>query len=222
MIFGSYSPLWFLGIDSILEGIFFLITLMIAWYAYRIYKFGGGGQYRWWSGGFLLISLAFLTNGLTNYALYSELMDHLGAPLARQILELEQVYRVGFFLHAAFFLTGYLLLLIVSSRLSDNRLRAMLFGFVLLIAIGAVNTEWLQELATGLLLAMILLSTLEHTKQKRTLPSNLVIAGFGVVLISQLSFLLIPVWSISYVVGHIIEFAGYGLLFTSMVFILRK
>jgi len=216
MIFNGQGPLWFLGIDALFEGVFFLVTLLIAWYAWRIHRFGGGKQYKTWSFGFLLISFSYLMSGVFNYLIYHELIEKANEGFL-QVMELNNLYHIGIFLHEALFLLGFLLLLLVSLKVEDRIVDATLAAFVILLALGATYFQAFSPLAIIILLAGIIVGTYRHRRS-----FTLVIAGFAMILLAHITYLFLMIASLAYAAGHILEFIGFGLLATSMIIILRK
>ena len=223
MLFCNYSPTWFLGFDSILETLFILITLMIAGYAYRVYRFTGGKQFKRWAVGFLLISAAYLIQAITNFAIYQELVENTASPFIYQFLEVNRLYNIGLILHIVLFLSGYLLLMLVSLRIEDKRLIPLFAALILVTALGSIPFPPLFETVVGLILVYLIASTAQHHKGgRKTVSNGLVIAGFSVVLLGQLAYIFITVWNVSYALGHVLEFIGYCALATSMIVIMRK
>jgi hypothetical protein len=218
MIFGSQSPAWFLGIDALLEVFFFLITLLIAWYAWRIYRFGGGAQYRRWSGGFLFICVAYVVSAYINFSVYRELIPAYTLS-AVELLELSTFYRVGLFVHMALFLLGYLLLLLVWLHVEDRRVRWLFAILALLIAVASVFIRPLFFVAMIVFLGALIAAAF---RQVRSGSSILVIIGFTAILLGQCAYLLLNVWNVAYVAGHLLELLGYGLLAISMLIIMGK
>lgn len=216
MIFNGYGPLWFLGIDVIFEAIFFLVTLFIAWYAWRIYRFGGGKPYETWSLGFLLISFSYLMSGVFNYLIYHELIEKANEGFL-QVLELNSLYRAGIFLHDALFLLGFLLLLLVSLRVDDRIVDGSLAAFMILIALGATYFQALSPLAVIILLTGIIIGTYRQRQ-----GVTLVIAGLAAVLLAHVVYLFLTVASLAYALGHVLELVGFGLLAINMIIILSK
>ena len=62
-----FSPEWFHGIDSIFEIVSIIVALLIALYAYKIYKFSKVNKYKFFSWAFLLIAIAYIFKILTNH-----------------------------------------------------------------------------------------------------------------------------------------------------------
>jgi hypothetical protein len=218
MIFGSQSPAWFLGIDALLETFFFLITLLIAWYAWRISRFGGGEQYKRWSEGFLFICVSYVVSVYINFSIYRELLPTYTLS-AVEVLELSTLYRVGLFLHMAFFLLGYLLLLLVWLHVEDRRVRWLFAILAVLIAVACVFVQPLFFVALIVFLGTLIAVAYRHG---RSASHILVISGFAAILLGQCAYLLLTVWNVAYVVGHFLELLGYGLLAISMLIIMGK
>lgn len=230
MIFSSICPSWFLGFDALLQVLFVLVTGLVGSYSYRIHRLSGERRYLWWGVGFLSLSGAYAVSAFSNYYLYARL----AAPalnLVPTAIDSTPLHLAGHLAHVSLFIAGYLLLAVVSLRFDDRRLIPLFATITALLAVALVAADEaaLFTVAIVLLLANILYNYWRNTpgkyekrprKEGKGLRSS-VIAGFALILAGNLAFLLIPLAGSAYVLGHLLELAGFALIAASMVRVLK-
>lgn len=205
MIFGSYSPTWFLGFDSILEGFFLVILLIIAWYSRRIYNFGGGKQFYRWSIAFFLIAAAYGVNALTNLALYRELIKHQAASLSVQVVALSEVYQAGMFLHIILFLLGYLGIAMVTLHIEDKRVASLFVALAVLLSVaGTIVPRIFKVTVIIFLLAIIGVNLQRHTPKMKG-KEGAILIGYMLVIAAQAVFMYI---SSQHMWDHYLHYLG--------------
>lgn len=224
MIFSKAYPLWFLGYDVLFELLFLLITGLIAWYSFKAYRLSGERRFLWWGIGFLSITGGYAINAYANYYL----LAHIGGAVAKPVPSTLDVHWVKLLAHIAYtgsFLAGYLLLALVTLDFDDTRLVTLFSSLVALLALGIVfsDASILFPLSLTLILAHVVLFNFLPRKRKRTTKQRRrASSGFGLLLLGQLSYLLLPLAGVAYVAGHIFELFGFGLLALTMLSVLRK
>lgn len=214
MIFSTAYPPWFLGIDSIFEVLFFLVTLIIAWRALKYYRISGERRFLWWGIGFLSISGAYAVTAFANYYLFGRIEGVVASPVPSMI-DFSWLHFLGHITYTGLFLAGYLLLALIVLDFEDTRL-ITLFGFlvaILALAIVLGKLPWLLTLALVILLVHILLyQYLTLPKGRTPRARKLVIGGFAFLLLEQIAYLLLPLLGIAYVIGHLMGLVGFGLI----------
>lgn len=217
MIFCGGGPPWFIALDAAMQSVFFVTTLLISWYSYRVYGYLGTARFRRWALGFLLLSLAYAISAATSAMVYLNLGD-----CSRGFLDLARLglsYNVGSFLHTALFLLGYLLLALVSLRVDDNRVGGMLAVLLVLLAVASLETPRVLEVAAILLLGAIVAAT---NWRRHGVSQALATGGFAAILLGQVAYLFLGLVGSPYIAGSILEFIGYGLLAASIAVIFTR
>jgi uncharacterized membrane protein len=116
-------------------------------------------------------------------------------------------------------------LALVSLDFDDTRLVTLFASLLLVLTIGIVMSGFRELLTIALILLLIhiiLFSWLPKKKRTNSTLRRLVMSSFGFVLIGQITYLFIPTFGIAYVIGHLFELIGFGLLAGSMLYIMRK
>ncbi len=225
MIFSGYSPVWFLGIDAILEIIFLLITALVAWYGFKAYRLSGRRRYLWWGVGFSCITLSYAVNAFANYYLYARIVQAV-APIVPAALDTGRTHLLGNLAHVGLMLTGYLLLALVTLKFDDTRLVTLFASLVGLLSL-AIVTSRVRFLFTATLLFLLIHVIIytwksETTTKQSRVPRRFVLAGFILLALGQLAYFLLPFWETGYVVGHAFELLGFASILSSMIIVLRK
>ncbi len=231
MIFSGVSPQWFLGFDALLAILFFVITGVIGWFAFKIYRFTGQRRYLWWSVGFGSLTAAYAVSAFANYYLFARIIQTVSSPVPGA-LDFNWLHLLGHLAHTGFFIAGYLLLAMVMLRFDDTRLITLFTSIVALLSIAIVlsGSPLLLTLTNAVLLGHIVMFVwlnpqARHEQKTKLLRPGLqknVIASFLLLFLGQLSYLLLPLAGVAYVIGHAFELVGFGLLATNMFLILRK
>ncbi|MBR9693196.1 hypothetical protein GOV07_04705 [Candidatus Woesearchaeota archaeon] len=231
MIFSGISPRWFLGFDAFLEVLFIFITLIIAWYSFKAHRLSGKRRFLWWGVGFLSISAGYAVTAFANYYLFARIIQTVTSPIPGAI-DFNWLHFLGHLAHNGFFIGGYLLLAVVMLRFDDTRLITLFASIVglLALAITLSDQKWLLHLSLVIFLGHIVFYVWLNPKAKHEKPvkqmhprlRKSVIVGFSLLFLGQLAYLFLPIAGIAYVVGHVLELLGFGLLATSMFIVLKK
>jgi|GEM_PF-2277617 len=231
MIFSSLSPSWFLGFDAILAVLFLLITGVIALYAFKAYRFTGQRRFLWWAIGFLSLTAGYAVSAFANYYLYARIIQAVSSPVPGA-LDFNWLHFLGHLANTGCFIGGYLLLAMVMLRFDDTRLITLFTSIVAVLSIAIVLSGYplLLTLTNVVLLGHIVFfiwfsPTGKHEQQPKVLRptlKRLVAAGFLLLFLGQLAYLLLPLAESAYVVGNAFELLGFTLLAASMLLILKK
>ena len=243
-----FVPKWFYGIDAILEGIVVIVALLIAGYAYKVYKKLDERKFKFFSLAFLLIALSFLAKIFTHLVIVSQKIRDLAVGTMQISLANTNVsdlfYRFGFFFHIGLFLTALLLLFLVSEKTLHQKeplnmkmvLLALFFTFLITVF---SNLKYLLILDLGIAtitfpsvgffyltsLALMVMITFNYSKnylKKKTNSTLLVAAAFILLALSQLIFLFDFVDTGFYIGGVIVELIGYLTLLAAFIMVLKK
>lgn len=224
MIFSGGYPQWFLGYDALIEILFFLVTGFIGWFTFRIYRLSKERKFLWWSVGFLAIAGGYFVNAYANYYILGNVIGIVSKPVPTT-MDVNWLHLLGHLAYVGFFLAGYLLLSLVALDFEDTRLVTLFGSLLLVLTIGIVMSGMplLLNIALILLLCHIILFSW-FPKKKRTSSKlrRFVMLGFGLVLLGQLSYLIVPLFGLAYVLGHLFELLGFSLFGGSMIYIMKK
>ena len=132
-------PGWFRNSDVIFEFTVLLVSLMIFFTAWKIYKYSKLKQFKWFSVSFLLFSLAFLSKIFSNIIIFYPIvkewtLGNLTIVIYHFAGFYEFLYEVGITLYILFMLTGAFMLLKIISK-SKERIHDIFYFYIIFIVL---------------------------------------------------------------------------------------
>ena len=119
-----FSPIWFFGFDSVFDFISIIITLLIGFYSYKIYKLTGKKSYFYLYIVFLLLGLGLVLKSFANLGMYYDLLHKLGVIDTR--LFGYQITALALFTYVLTTLLGYIILVALTLKLQGKRIISLL------------------------------------------------------------------------------------------------
>ncbi len=226
MIRFVFSPTWFLGIDSIFEMVTVLVTLLVAIYSRKVYKFTKEKNYKLFSYAFLLICISYVINILMDISIYypTTKVVRIGifTVVTHTFQKLDVFYAIGYFV-----LRFLLLLGLVGIFLTLDKKRNKKYGFLLvyLAFISALFGNYLYHVfhITGsIFLMLIFIYYYKNYRNYKSRTSFLVASSFFLIFLSQIIFVTLSIHPILYVIGESVQLLGYGALLLAFILILKK
>ncbi len=209
------GPRWFVGFDSLMEFVAFIIALAIAYQAFKGYRITKQRTILYLHFGFALLSAGLLIDSLAGF---------LGV-LSRALRGTIVLTLVGYTIYflAQVLAYGMLIFAYVSqtrtlSTTSTSLRLAPLFGFMALQAMPGPAIKLLGPLVEYhpvseiVLLFLVFYITVQTglnysaTKDKNAL---LVFLGFLLLALSHLLFILTPLGAVLFVIGHMLQLFGF-------------
>ncbi len=224
-MFFSISFGRFYGIDSLIEFLIIIVSLIISLYSRRIYKIIKDKNYRFFSWAFLAIAISFVFKILSNFTIVNRIKIE-GVNFAYIIFSQPRYMPIvdflTFILYKAFYLSGLLILFFIVSRTKD---REKIFLFVYLSAIAVLFSIYFNFVFHITLIFLLLFLTLhfyDNYKEHRTTNSLLVFIAFLVVLLSHLSFAFSDIYPLFYLIGEGFLLIGFLSLLVNQIKIKLK
>lgn len=226
MVTFAFSPSWFLGIDAIFELVTVLVTLLIAVYSYKLYKFTKERGYRFFSYAFLLIGISYVINILMNISVYHPVIKvaqvGIFTIITKTFERVEIFYAVGFFVLRFLLLLGLVTLLLVLHKKKDKKYSFLLLYLAFVSALIGNYIFHIFYITSSLLLLFIFVYYYNNYLRYRSRNSLCVAISFLLIFVSQIVFILLTVHPVLYVVGESIQLLGYLLLLFIFISILKK
>ena len=226
MVTFAFSPSWFLGIDSIFELVTVVVTLLVAVYGRKVYKFSKEKNYKFFSYAFFLICASYIINIFMNISVYYPVTKIVKVGILTVITNtLERVdlfYNVGFFVLRFLLLLGLVTLLLVLDKKQDKKYSFLLIYLAFVSALFGNYLFHIFHITTSLLLFFIFIYYYNNYLKYRSRNSFFVALSFLLIFISQIVFILLTVHPVLYVVAESIQLLGYLLLLFTFVSILKK
>ncbi len=210
-----HGPEWFFGTDAVLVAFSALIAFCVVLAASRLYRMTEERRYAFFTACFVLLTLSFLFRALTDSLLqkvFFEIPAHLTA----------LVFFYGYVVSILLALTAYLILLIVTHKLKDKRIIALLF-LILVPSMLLSGSYYLSFYGlSAIFLAFISASYFQNYKKVRSFASCSVFIAFLLLTLAQVQFLLEAVRISFYVSAHITQAAGFLLILIALIKTLIK
>ena len=225
-----FSPQWFSGIDSVFEVFSIIVACLIAFSAYRLFRFSKEYKYKYFSMSFLLIAIAYIFKILTNLTLYQQKVYE--GTVGNLTLTFLTVHKTEIFLILGYllfrFLTivgliGIYLILDKQAKQAINRKTVILL--VYLAFLSAVLSHFyffIFHITSILLLSFITLICYNNCKAKASKSGKLVTLSFFIILLSHLFFILVLLNLDFYVLAEIFQLFGFIILLITYFMVLKK
>ena len=156
MISLVFSPIWFFGFDNVVDLISVVITLLIGFYSYKIYKITNKKSYFFLYLVFLLLGVGLIIKCFANLGLYFDFLRRIGIQDTR--LFGYQMTAIGLFFYVLVTLLAYLILIALTLKLKGKRIISLLFLLVILTVLLAKNSFMYFHLISGILLLIYVVS----------------------------------------------------------------
>ena len=197
-----------------MEIIFALVTLLIAFYAFKIYKISYQKELELFGAGFLSICLSYIIWIVLNISAIVHLINSTGVYEAVEALNL---FKSGAYAHMILFLVGLSMITFVTLKSGNKKNLLLLTALAIVpvfIAINQVAVFYSISVIFMLYLAIYYFTEYIHKKSKSLLTNFLAFASLAIgtlLLIFSLGNYII------YVVGHVFSFGAYALLLLNLL-----
>lgn len=213
------TPQWFFGYDIVLEILFAVITLLVSFYAWKIYKITEERNLRLFSLAFLFVSLSYIVQSVLNFIILKELEEEICG-----IVNIQSVYLLnlfGIYFHSILFLIGLLLLTYVALKIYSLRTFVLLFILVFTSLYFSPQKTFMLYLLSTTLLGFIVYYYIANYINNRKTTTLLVTIAMITLFAGYLYFIFATDNAFYYVLGHILELLAYLLVLGNMMIILN-
>jgi hypothetical protein len=210
-------PQWFFAYSIIMQVFFAVITLIISFFSFRIYRFTEAKNLRTFGAAFFFIAIAYIVQAIVNLLILQKLDDDLSI-----IINLKNVFLInlfGLYLHALFYVTGLLLLLYTTLKIDNWQIFLILFAVIIITIFFSTHKLFMFYVMSTLLWLFIVLYYFMYYLTHKRMNNLLVLLGLFLLFVSTVYFTFALNKETYYVVGHIIEIVAYGLLLTNLYMI---
>lgn len=227
MVLHIYTPTWFYGFDSIFEVVAVIVGILIAYFAYKTYKYTSERRYLHFSGAFFLVAAAFLTNILTYTIFYygrpiSDSNQIAGEAYWYLYSRFAGITNIGNFISITLMLFAFLIMFLSVYNIKDKVIN---FLFVYFIIISVLYSKHSFIFFHGTLLVLTSLIFANYYKkylEKKTRNRGFVASSFFIMAASQLFFVIGAFSGIIFVTAHTVQLLGYLVLLVTIIQVLKK
>lgn len=221
-----FSPSWFAGIDNLFELVTVVVTLLIAIYSRKVYKFTKDKNYRFFGYAFLLICISYVLNILMDVSIYypSVKIVKVGifTVVTHTFQRLDLFYSIGFFTLRFLLLLGLLGIFFVVYKTKDKKINFLLIYLAFVSALFGNYLFHIFHITSSLLLLFIFVYYYNNYHKYRSRNSFLVASSFFLIFVSQIIFITLEIHPIMYVIAESIQLLGYLMLLFTFISILKK
>jgi hypothetical protein len=221
-----FSPTWFMGIDNIFELVTVIVTLLIAIYSRKLYKFTKEKNYRIFSYSFLLMSISYMIKILMDVSVYYPTTKIIKVGLLTFVTHtfqrLEAFYAIGSFVERFLLMLGLVGIFLVLQKKDDKYYSFLLVYLAFVAALFGNYIYHVFHITTSLLLLLIFIHYYHNYLNYRSRNTLLVTISFLLIFLSQIIFITMQLHPLIYVVGEFIQLVGYLVLLYTFILILKK
>ena len=218
-----YSPLWFHGIDIILEIFSIIAAVLITLVGYRAYQLTKETKFFYFSVAFSLISASFLARAITASVVLSQVSAPITTLTQGSFAAIESIFSIGRFFYFLFVLFAYLILLILSMRLTNRRIVLLLSLFMILFAASAFSASAIIFYLVSLfLLIFITWQYRDNYLVKRTPSTLLSTIAFSLMVVEFVLFIA-ALWAAPLIAAaYLFRLTAYVILLAMIVRVYAK
>jgi len=213
------TPQWFYGYDVALELVFAVVTLLVSFFAWKIFKVTGERNIRLFSLAFLFIALSYIVQSILNFVIMEQLDDTISTFINLQSVYLLNLF--GIYMHAILFLIGMLLLAYVALKIHSFPTFILLFILIFTSLYFTPYKTFMLYLLSTVLLGFIVYYYLTNYWNNRKPTTLLVLISMILLFVGYLHFIFATDNMLYYIIGHVLELLAYLLVFVTLWIILR-
>ena len=213
-------PQWFFGFDVVFGLIFLVITLLVALYAFRVYKLSGQRNAKLLGTGFMFISTSYLLQTIINFAILERLEENSSGMM--NIWKILILQNIGMYAHTIFFMMGLITLTYMTLKVENAKLYWLLFISIIISLSFSTNYLYLFYIMSCILMLFIVWHYLRHYLEHKDRYTMIILAAFILLLFSEIHFFVSLNHQFFYVLGRFLELVAYILILINLVWIIQS
>ena len=220
MVSLSLIPNWFFGYDVLLELAFAIITLVVSFFAFKIYKLTAQRQPKLFGISFLLISLSYFVRSFVNFAIIIKLNEDICRVL--KVVSVNTWNSFGIYAYVILFIAGLITLAYMTIKVNNSRLYALLLTIPIIILLLSPNPLYLYYIISSILLVFIAIHYFKNYIKRKQPKTLLVLTAFAFLLFGNIHFIFSVNHGLFYIIGHFLELGAYLLILTNLILVIKK
>lgn len=210
-------PSWFFELGFLLELLFGIITLAVAFYSYKVYRYCEIRECKLFGWGFLSLALSYLAWAFVSGYIslrFSEIDDIVS------LGSFGGLVTFGVLVHAFLFIIGWATLVYITLGVKNQRVYTIIVSLALITLI--FSTQKIVAfyfVASLFLFYLVIYYTSEHIRENRR-RSPLILIAFIFLFLGSVDFTFSAVNHINYVVGHVFYLIGYLFILANFILML--
>lgn len=204
--------------------IFSIITFLVSFFSYRIYKLTKQDQLKLFSLSFLGFSLAYITRFVTQLISFSKLNELLieGARRPEIRETMFPIQTASWYIYMLFFIGGLILLTYMALKIKNKPVLFLFFGTVFLSLTLNPFPLFLFHVLASLFFIIIVIHYYKNYQRKKKMQTFLVFIAFVFLLLGNLTLIFSVRHPVPFTLGRILELAAYFFILTDLILIYKK
>lgn len=217
------APPWFYSYGAAFDIISAVVTLLIAVYGLKLYKFSGEQRHKYFSLSFFMITISLVFKSFSNFVQSPEaIVGQIVWPITLPGLTSQPMpFMAAYLGYRLFMLVGLLGIYSIVYKIKGKGMWIALY-LILVVTLFSTSTYLLFYTTAFLFLITITRYYYKNYVRLRTIQSCMVFAAFVLITAGQLLFLAISYKLYSYVIGEVLQLFGYLLLLFSYLGLVVK
>jgi hypothetical protein len=216
-IFNCNTPKWFLGIGMSLELLFALVTILIAFFAYRTYKIAKQREILLFSIAFFSIGIGYLQEVIYNSSLIFGFTRTSLIPIIGSSANFLNLGLMVGLIHMITFIFGLSLLIYTIWPKRNKKLFGVIVGLALIGLLTSGNVILTFFLITSLMFFTLTLHYYQIFERKKTKYSLYLFMGFFALFLGHIQLAAATNLSMLFIASHITTFFGFLLLLINLL-----
>jgi len=197
-----------IGYDALIESILMLISALVCVTAYKVYQITKGRNSQMLSLGFLMLSISYATVAAGNLTLF----------LQQTVFVQESFFFIIHFSYLFAKTLGLLTLATIPLKITDKRIYALLAFLAFVGVYASVANIVLFQAIILVFYAIIVVAHAKAYLAKRNKNTLMLALGFGLLAFASVAYMFLDRGFEVYILGHILEFAGYAFILAALLF----
>ncbi len=211
-------PEWFITYGVGMELIFAVVTLLVAIYAFKIYRLSSQKESELFGLGFLLISLSYITWFILNISALIKLNEGI---VALQIDNALALINLGAYLHIFLSLLGLILLVYVNLRIKSIGTLLLLISLSIFPLIFSNNQAILFYFISSILISYLVMHYFYEYKKKKNTHMALMLSAFAFLFLGTFELIFTHEDRMHFVIGHIFILISYTMLLINLISVFK-
>ncbi len=217
------TPSWFGGSSIFIVLFFALVTLLIAYYAYKMYRIAKQSSTLYFGLAFLSISISYFIQALFNFLKLKSIgsADLLFLSAKELAVSTIQLSVLAMIMHVLFMVLGFALLAYVTLKERGSKIFLL---FVSLSFVAILFTPYFHIVFNLIVAIFLLFIAAQHYQRHAKLGTTttfLVFSGFSLLFIGHILMVAVNIVQTFYVLAHIITMVGYIVLLVSLLRVVK-
>jgi len=206
-LFPFLSTVWIYGINIGLHVISALIAFLVSFYGNKAYNLTNERKYKFFSLAFLLLGMAQIGRAIADTVLYQSL-----SAFPSYYTPKIDLFFLSHMAAIVLFLLGYLGFVIVYFDIKDKLLMFLMAALTFFAAVYGYSYLVKFDIIAVMLLSILFCFGYKNYLKKKSTNSMLVLAAFGLLLVSHILYMLLELNVRFYSIGNVLQLAAYSAL----------